>query len=648
MRRRILQTGTSLLLLLLAISCARTDETIQIAPDGMVVITSTAWTLRIDPARLHISAQIGGNKENTIVVARSPEDIESEVVTNLTIADGVVSWEQPSRSLSFVVTCEEDVLRMKIRSAIEQRLEWPVTGVGPEVRALIVPESEGLYIPLNDEFWREQYLGQCRSMWGGLLPFWGIETDEAMLAYWLSEDLRSHLCWIDGSDARLALAMVHDFLKRDGLPDLELRIALAPDSPIGPALVYRDWLVAEGRHVTLADKIACNPEVAKLQGAMHGYLWGDGRTPEMIAALHKLGVERAFLSYDQDPREEEWLVDAETIAAAVSRGYLIGPYDTYNNVQDPGNADAASSVFNDELYRHGGVKQEDGKPAGGFRGRGHHLSSEALKRADRDFVAERIEEAIDAGANAYFLDVDATGELYDDYDPAHPMTITVDRNNRLQRMGLITDHDLVLGSESTSGWATPAIHVSHGTLTPKSPRLWEVLRDRKLIGGYWPPKRPSMHFKEIVAPEDLARLTFDPRFRLPLFEAVFHDAVVATDFWGVPLPKFKDLVNQRSLLLMLYNVPAVWHLDQQVLRDHADLLSKLDEFFSPLHRRLSTEPLTDFEWLTPDRLVQRTRFSDVVVLTANFGTQSYGDIPPMCIVAEWLDEDRKEWFCPAD
>ena len=637
------------LLLLLATGCARDADRIRIQQDGIVVVSSTAWVLRIDPARLDISARIGGDEQNEVVLARSPTDAEPEEVTNLAVVDGAVRWEHPSRSLTFSVTFEDDALDVRVRSATEQRLEWPVSDAGPRVRALIVPESEGLYVPVDDGFWREQFRGQCRSMWGGQLPFWGVETDAGILAFWVRRDLRSHLCWTEGPGSRLSLVLVHDFLERDGLPALELHIGLAPDSPIGPALAYRQWLIAENRHVPLADKIARNPEAAKLKGAMHGYLWGDGRTPEAIADLHDLGVERAFLSYDQDPRSEEWIVGAETISAAKSYGFLIGPYDTLNNIQPPDSADAASSVFDDELFRHGGIRKKDGTTAGGFRGRGHHLSSEALKRAERDFLAERVEAATGDGANAYFLDVDATGELYDDYDPAHPMTIDQDRRNRLQRMRFISEtKGLVLGSESAAGWATAVIHVSHGTLTPKSPRLWEVLRDRELIGGYWPPERPRMHFKEVDVPDDLARLAFDPRYRLPLFETVFHDSVVATDFWGVPLPKFGNIAHRRALLLLLYNVPTIWHLDRKVMRDHAGLISAIDDFFSPLHRRLATEPLTDFEWLTSDRLVQRTRFGDIVALTANFGSEPHDDAPPMCIVAEWLSEGRRDRFCPTD
>ena len=621
------------------------EARVSLGADGTAVLANAAWTVRIETSTLGIDGRprptgSAGAELRLAAALDRPARVEGLVASG-----DSVSWVLPERGLALRATLADDTLSVRVDSSREQRLEWPETGAG--ARAAIVPESEGRYVPLDDDFWIEHLGAQCSELWGGHLPFWGFETAAGIPTYFLADGLRSSLCWTHRPGSPLSLTLVHDFLERDGRPHLELHVRLAPDTPIGPALVYREWLDRQGRLVRLADKIARNPEVAKLEGAMHAYLWGDGRTPQAIGDLHALGVGKAFLAYDQDPRGERSVVGRETVSAARSRGYLIGPYDTVNNVQDPRTADSASSVFDEALYRSGGVMNEDGRRAAGFHGRGYHLSSEALRRAGRDFLGERVETALARGANAYFLDVDAAGELYDDFDPAHPMTHEEDRTNRLARMRTIADErGLVLGSESAAGWATPAIHVSHGTLTPKSARLWAALRDRDLVGGYWPPERPRIMFQVADAPADLARLTFDPRYRLPLFEAVFHDSVVATDFWGVPLPKFRNVVKARTLLLLLYNVPSVWHLDRRAVREQGERIAALDRFFSPLHRRLAREPLTGFEWLTADRLVQRTRFGDAFTLTANFGEAPHRDLPPGCITASSLERGTSERFCP--
>ena len=153
--------------------------------------------------------------------------------------------------------------------------------------------------------------------------------------------------------------------------------------------------------------------------------------------------------------------------------------------------------------------------------------------------------------------------------------------------------------------------------------------------------------RAIDAPSDFATATFDPRYRLPLYETVFHDSLISTDHWSLPLMKFRNLVQTRTLLLLLYNAPAIWHLDQRALREDGPRYRALHAFFAPLHRRIADAPLVQFAWLTEDRLVQRAQFGDEVAMTANFTARSFGAIPPRCIEAHWLREDRKESFCPA-
>ncbi len=84
--------------------------------------------------------------------------------------------------------------------------------------------------------------------------------------------------------------------------------------------------------------------------------------------------------------------------------------------------------------------------------------------------------------------------------------------------------------------------------------------------------------------------------------------------------KFLDGQTTMALLEQLYNVPPLYHLDLEEFETYGKHMREHFRFFSPLHRRLVFEPLIAFEWLTEDRLVQRTVFGgdDRVELFANF------------------------------
>jgi len=204
---------------------------------------------------------------------------------------------------------------------------------------------------------------------------------------------------------------------------------------------------------------------------------------------------------------------------------------------------------------------------------------------------------------------------------------------------------LVLGSEGGVGWSAPVIAFAHGMESVSNHLLWAHMKDKKNYGGWWPTERPAIFFKPLAVSPEFKTARYDPVYRLPLYQAVFHGAVITTDRWDVPLMKIPALVETRMLLELLYNVPSMWSLDRRELRKDANELSRLYRFFSPIHRQFGRENLSDFAWLTADRKVQRTWFGNDLELTANFSDSVYQSVPPLCIEARWLKESRKEMLC---
>ena len=58
--------------------------------------------------------------------------------------------------------------------------------------------------------------------------------------------------------------------------------------------------------------------------------------------------------------------------------------------------------------------------------------------------------------------------------------------------------------------------------------------------------------------------------------------------------------------------------------------------------------MTDFEWLSDNRQVQRTEFGNTVEIFANFGADPFEYegviIPAKSVVARWLGTDKVEVF----
>jgi hypothetical protein len=84
---------------------------------------------------------------------------------------------------------------------------------------------------------------------------------------------------------------------------------------------------------------------------------------------------------------------------------------------------------------------------------------------------------------------------------------------------------------------------------------------------------------------------------------------------------------------------------------HRDRMAAHCEFFAPLHRELGLSPLTDFAWLTEDRMVQRTVFGEAVELVANFAVNDFEyagvSIPARSVLSRRIETGDTRIYTPA-
>ncbi len=397
---------------------------------------------------------------------------------------------------------------------------------------------------------------------------------------------------------------------------------------------------------TLQEKALTNKNIEKLYGALHIYLWGTGRTKEAIDKLYALELKNLWLGYDQDPRKDNNLISNGFIGKAISMGYLIAPYDSFHTMEDPVKARGINSIFLGH-YPKSCIINKDGKVNIVFGGHGCHLSSASLvaEHPKNKTIYNRIDSFLNTGINSYFLDCDATGELFNDYSPIHPMTKSQDRINRIERMNyMAADKKLVLGSETAAWWAVPYIAFAHGNLSVHNSIHWSFSKMRKEYGGYWPDSRPAFFFKPVNAPDYYIKARYDPRYRVPLFQTVFHQSIVTTDRWEISHMKITNAIKNRELLELLYGVPSIWSLDLLDINKYGDNLKKLYRFFAPIHKVIASEELKEFKWLDDDRQVQQTIFGNKIQLTANFSYRMYNSIKPHTIKALWLDSNIEQQY----
>ncbi|MGC1855121.1 MAG: glycoside hydrolase [Candidatus Aquirickettsiella sp.] len=609
------------------------------------ILKAKTGEFTIDPSTLAISV---APSDDAAGISLTQEMHPFDEVKDLKIENKTAQWYYPHLKMQVNVSVDEQGLKFSFKTNKEQAFQWPIAGLTTQAKALILPDGEGLYIPNHDSFWRKEFAKYPNLSLS--IPFWAIEyPDGNYVSYvWNDHDVDTD-AQVHEKQAQLYVVNEHHFLKRSRFPEYTLLIHLTGDTPINPALDYRNLLINENKFVSLNQKILENANVNKLLGAFHIWVWGDGKSLAMLDELEKLGIKHALINYDASPVQGSVNIEKEYIRNAESMGYLIGPYDSFDNAQNPKTSDSIISTWPNRLWPEACIRNPNGSPLTGFASRGCYLSSEALRLREsrQKNIANQVEKMLNNGDNTLFLDCDAAYPLYDDYSKQHPMTREQDLNNRLERMRFICSaQKIVLGSETGLSWANPIIAYNNGAFLVFPEAFWPVLKDKKHFGVWWPSYAPKVLFQTYHASDEFIHASYNPYYRLPLYETVFHDSVITTDRWELNELKIPVIRKTKALLQNLYNVPPIWVLDQKALQKNKKYFVDYYNFFSPLHQMTGLEALTTFDWLTDDHLVQQTQFGNRLILTANFSDKFYEEIGPHCIQAEWKEDGSKSVFCP--
>ena len=378
--------------------------------------------------------------------------------------------------------------------------------------------------------------------------------------------------------------------------------------------------------------------------------WGDGVSVKMLKQFEEAGFDRMMLCVGGVSSVEK---RPEVVSQAEKMGYLFGTYDSYHSIHSPSirGTDATwdTAQFDQRLFDTGAIVRRDGTKIRGFKGVGCKLSPSAAW----PYVKKRVgENMAKAPFDYYFIDCDAYGEVYDDYSPLHPASQAQDIAARVKRLDWISKtYGAVVGSEGGSSYAAPVIHIAEGMFGPSFGWGDTDLSDKKskyFLGAYYPSDGPNVFVQQVPLKPEYEFLYYDPRYRLPLYETVFHDSVVSTSHWSCGNLKFANVLDTVALTELLYQAPPMYHMNLDEFRKHRETMKKHFAFFSPLHREIGFSQMTDFAWLTPDHLVQRTTFEKKAEMVANFGEHPFSykgvSIPARSILVRWLKDGKTQVF----
>lgn len=375
------------------------------------------------------------------------------------------------------------------------------------------------------------------------------------------------------------------------------------------AQLYRRYADATGLTRTLAQKAAARPRVRELLGSasVWGLPGGKGEpipAVRMAAQMKAHGLFPALLNLAMD-------VPDEAVPALNSMGFLTGEYDNYDDVREGPIGITSGPVEKHALRLQGGAKatgwvNEDGSQM-------YRRSTSVVTGVAREVVPAMLKRR---PFSARFLDVTSSVDLMEDYGPTQGYDRRGDLRNRLQLYGYVNSLGLVVGGEHGKAWSLPVVDYAEGKLS--GPFWWEM---------------PAGYLKVPKTRDDIKanyrRWGVNPAARIPLWDLAFHDCMVDTWYWGDCSGYYTDVAPEvdefQDLSTMLYGgVPLYWmnHLGYGWDRHRARLLESY-WLTSSLHKQIGFAKMISHRFLTPDGMVQETRYAGGGRVTVNYGKAPY-------------------------
>lgn len=194
----------------------------------------------------------------------------SAIIEKQTIAETVINYPELEKRIS--VLLENESLKIKVESEKNDSFQWPkITGFD----AMTIPFHQGKYIPANDSVWVNYLNGNSYSGLQDLsMQFFALNTGKHSAVYMIDNKFNNEIHFSKVKN-QLLLTFEHAFPSTVQKKEYGFTIRMTDDSPTSIAKEYQKYVVSTVGIKTLDDKAKANPNIEKLFGAAHFYIWSQ-------------------------------------------------------------------------------------------------------------------------------------------------------------------------------------------------------------------------------------------------------------------------------------------------------------------------------------------------------------------------------------
>ncbi len=460
------------------------------------------------------------------------------------------------------------------------------------------------------------------------MGFFGIERKGTYLMNGVGEPLFAEY-FISFTKPRVAEIR---WMPDDGKWGKDRELVFFPAARIGKAAGdYRAWRESQNHVSTIVERMKDNPNLKRLPGAAVFWVWDDNaqnrlynwplvkesapRDVKRIAdEMKSLGMDRViWCGFDNERKEDA--------AYLTSIGYLVGTYDCFRDVYhkellkytDPKNfvrgarflpfaEDVACIDKDGKIETAWTIPDKNGKLHDMYG-----LCDMCGPRLAKELIAPDV-KAI--GFTARLMDVQIAEGPHACFSPKHPGTLrqALDAQREEHRY-LQSELKQVVGTERGSENHIGCFDYAEGMLSTP-------MQCSQPMG--WRTKDSAFFGKDV--PQNWRREGLDPVSRFPLWELVYHDASVSYFHWMDTTMRYPEQAKWRDALCALYGVPPIYSMRVEFWDKLKKEVAASYARVSPIARQTIGSRMIDFEYVTCDRMVQRSTFANGMIVTVDFNT----------------------------
>ncbi|HLN72978.1 MAG TPA: glycoside hydrolase [Prolixibacteraceae bacterium] len=391
---------------------------------------------------------------------------------------------------------------------------------------------------------------------------------------------------------------------------------------------YREYAWKKNHVITLKENQQKTPAMEKMIGAVHIYVWDNAREVSFARELKSSGIDKAFILWDANhvPYPE---IDYDSRLKEL--GYATGGYELFTDLKlkdtisypvDLHGPYRFARTTYPGLFNELVTRKRDGKT--NFNQFGHTACPSVMQPHIKARVERELKEY---PHESYFLDVYQANGLFECYSEKHPLSRQGYAEEVIKNQKMIaSDYHQYLGGEWGADYCgSNAVYV-HGMMTLQRTWWGSGIEKKGTIyytGDWSSNPRPTQMIGTRVANDTYLKYSINEYTRVPLYELVYHDAIVTSWRWEDGNHHTPELWWKKDLFNILYGTAPLWNLDRNRWEEYKYTFVESYKNICPWLQQIGYDEMISHRFVTTDHTVQETVFSSGKRVVVNFGMSDF-------------------------